>query len=525
MRAKALREIAASLRTSSGRAGATERAGFIVTQGACLRVPLGGLLHRGPLREEGGNFDLRLFRLDSVPLPIRSRFTPMSTPPIVLTIAGSDSGGGAGIQADLKTFSAFQVYGASVLTAITAQNTLGVQSVDGISPEMVTAQFHAVASDLKIDGIKTGMLFSRDIIHALVLSFGKYYTIDHHPPIVVDPVCVSTSGHELLHSSAIDSVRTELIPWATVITPNIPEGELLAGLEKGSVRSRETMRNCAEIIGKLGCRWVLLKGGHCPEVRSDGSKWTVDLLWDSREAQQCWFERPFIDSTSTHGTGCTLSAALAAELGRKKSSEFTRRRTMNNSLMLDSQCEKPFNQREISSSPPSPPPSRWAADTDLSTISTTRQSERSRCQSVASQQFDKTADRFRRPNALNPRPFTSRLISASAEAWDRYVNHPFPNQLAAGTLPLSSFLYFLKQDYHFLLHYARTYALAATKSSTMEDIASAMDVVQSVVKETENHIAYCARYAISKEDLLSAPESIINIAYNREFHQTSSHHF
>ena len=243
---------------------------------------------------------------------------PMSSPVKLLTVAGSDSGGGAGIQADLKTFSAFLAYGMSVVTAITAQNTLGVHSVEAVSAAMVQAQFEAVASDIEIQAIKTGMLFSRDIIHTLVTSFAKLYSIEFHLPIVVDPVCVSTSGHTLLSLDGIEALRTELIPWATVITPNIPEGELLAGVEMGSVQSREGMRDCARIIGKLGCRWVLLKGGHRPEVRADGTKWTVDLLWDSLEEADYLYERPFIVSTSTHGTGCTLSAALAAELGRGK---------------------------------------------------------------------------------------------------------------------------------------------------------------------------------------------------------------
>lgn len=239
-----------------------------------------------------------------------------TTPAIVLTVAGSDSGGGAGIQADLKTIQALGGYGMSVITAITAQNTLGVQAVEGVSPEMVYAQVESVLSDIGAGAIKTGMMFSEPVIAAFIKALAARYTLESHPPIVIDPVCVSTSGHTLLPLSAIATLTKDLIPWGSIITPNIPEGELLAGMEKGSINSLESMRECAKIIGDFGCRWVLLKGGHRPEERADGTRISIDMLWDSLEQKEIVAERKYIETTSTHGTGCTLSAAIATGLAR-----------------------------------------------------------------------------------------------------------------------------------------------------------------------------------------------------------------
>lgn len=229
-----------------------------------------------------------------------------------------DSGGGAGIQADLKTFAAFSAFGTSVVTAITAQNTLGVQAAEGLTPKIVAQQLESVVSDIGVDAIKTGMLYSAEIILVIVSTLTKLFpSPSDRVPLVLDPVCVSTSGHSLLPLDAIDSLRTKLLPWATVITPNVPEGELLAGLPAGSIKSVEDMRECAQVLGKLGVRWVYLKGGHLPLVKGAG-KVVVDLLWDSEEEVEVLYERRFLEAKNTHGTGCTLSAAIAAELAKGK---------------------------------------------------------------------------------------------------------------------------------------------------------------------------------------------------------------
>jgi len=217
-----------------------------------------------------------------------------------LTIAGSDSGGGAGIQADLKTFSALGVYGTSVITAITAQNTLGVQAAEEVSLPLIAAQIDAVAADIRPDAVKTGMLSSSRIIQTVA---GK---IKEHglAPLVVDPVMISKSGHALLAPEAVEALKAELIPLAALITPNLPEAEVLTGMQ---IRSEEEMREAAVRIAELGCEAVLVKGGH---LDADA----IDVLYynDSFET----FSARRLPQKHTHGTGCTLSAAITSFLAK-----------------------------------------------------------------------------------------------------------------------------------------------------------------------------------------------------------------
>lgn len=222
--------------------------------------------------------------------------------PIALTIAGSDSSGGAGIQADLKTFSALGVYGASVLTALTAQNTTGVQAVELVTPDFVSAQMTSVLSDLDIGAIKTGMLANAAIIEAVVAKLRAHVSI----PVVVDPVMVATSGDSLLAPEAVDSVRTLLIPRATLITPNLPEAAKL--LEGPIAETEAEARSQLDRLAELGSKAVLLKGGH-----GSGSE-AVDLLFCNGKVTRLASAR--IATKNTHGTGCTLSAAIAALLAR-----------------------------------------------------------------------------------------------------------------------------------------------------------------------------------------------------------------
>lgn len=219
---------------------------------------------------------------------------------IALTIAGSDSGGGAGIQADLKTFSAFGVYGASVITAITAQNTVGVTAVHEIPLDVIGAQIDAVMTDFRVQVVKTGMLSSAAIVTLVADKLRQYGMAK----LVVDPVMVAKSGDQLLHKEAVNALRTELMPLALVVTPNIPEAEVLAEL---TIRGESDRREAARRIGSLGPRYVVIKGGHLPGE-------PVDLLWDG--AQFNLLEGPRVDSTSTHGTGCTFASAIAASLAQ-----------------------------------------------------------------------------------------------------------------------------------------------------------------------------------------------------------------
>jgi len=217
-----------------------------------------------------------------------------------LTIAGSDSGGGAGIQADLKTFAALGVYGTSALTAVTAQNTVGVRAVEEVSPALVVAQIDAVLEDIGADAAKTGMLSSAAIIAAVAGRIGAHGITR----LVVDPVMVSKSGDRLLREDAVRALRTVLLPLALVVTPNLPEAETLAGMPIGN---RATLEDAARRIAALGPRYVLIKGGHAPGD-------PVDILFDGHAFRAYPGER--LITTSTHGTGCTLSAAIAAYLAR-----------------------------------------------------------------------------------------------------------------------------------------------------------------------------------------------------------------
>jgi hydroxymethylpyrimidine/phosphomethylpyrimidine kinase len=217
--------------------------------------------------------------------------------PRLLTIAGSDSGGGAGIQADLKTFLAFGGYGMSALTAVTAQNTCGVEGVEPLSPAFVALQIRAVVEDIGVDAAKCGMLFAAETVRAVAASLAAYSF-----PLVLDPVMVAKSGDRLLAADALVELRA-LLPRALVLTPNVPEARALAELPEDAPDE-----DVARRLQELGATWILLKGGH-----RSGEE-VVDRLYGPGRVQE--FRHPRHATRSTHGTGCTLSAAIAAGLGR-----------------------------------------------------------------------------------------------------------------------------------------------------------------------------------------------------------------
>lgn len=234
-------------------------------------------------------------------------------PPVVLTIAGSDCSGGAGIQADLKTMSAFDVYGMGVITAVTAQNTCGVTGVQNVTGEMIRLQLEAVMSDIMPDTVKIGMLATADAVEAVADILEKYH-VEH---VILDPVMVSTSGRSLLEAEGKEQMLRRLFPLAELVTPNIPEAEEILKAVDGSVENKQTvssvqitdqtmMEKAAQAIRqKYGCN-VLLKGGHMTQAADD-------LLY---QTQAVWFPAQRIDCTNTHGTGCTLSSAIASALAR-----------------------------------------------------------------------------------------------------------------------------------------------------------------------------------------------------------------
>lgn len=221
--------------------------------------------------------------------------------PRVLSIAGSDSSGGAGIQADLKTFTALNVYGMTAVTAVTAQNTQRVAAVHVLPTALVADQIDLVADDIGVDAVKIGMLANAEIVETVAAAIERHAFEN----VVVDPVMIATSGDALLNDDAVDVLKNRLLPHALIVTPNIPEAEALTG-EK--ISDENSLQRAARAIHKTGAAHVLIKGGHAagPEV--------VDLLFDGHEFQE--FRSDRIETRNTHGTGCTLSAAIAAFLAR-----------------------------------------------------------------------------------------------------------------------------------------------------------------------------------------------------------------
>jgi hydroxymethylpyrimidine/phosphomethylpyrimidine kinase len=231
----------------------------------------------------------------------------------VLTIAGSDSGGGAGIQADLKTFAALGCYGMSAVTALTAQNTLGVRGIHAVPPEFAAAQIAAVLEDIGADAVKIGMLYSAELIRTVAHELRRFDVRN----IVLDPVMVAQSGDRLLQDDAVGAIREHLVPLTDVVTPNLPEAEVLAGRP---VRTPADMEAAARALAARGGRAVLVKGGHREDADS------TDLLYLCREDRFVALPAERVPTRNNHGTGCTLSSAIAAFLARGETIEVAVRR-------------------------------------------------------------------------------------------------------------------------------------------------------------------------------------------------------
>lgn len=246
------------------------------------------------LNNEGGSPKSHLSHLSA----------PIKRYPVVLSIAGSDSSGGAGIQADLKTFSALGVYGATAITAITAQNTKGVNSQLAISPEMVYNQIVAVVEDIAPSAIKIGMLANKEIAMVVADALSRY-----NIPTILDPVMVSSSGHRLLSPDAQEVVKERLLPLSTLVTPNIPEMEALTAM---SLTTAEEKLSAAKYLLSLGAQAVLLKGGH----EEGDTKCDTLYQFDGRNITQLHLSTPTVATKNIHGTGCTLSSAIAAFMAR-----------------------------------------------------------------------------------------------------------------------------------------------------------------------------------------------------------------
>ncbi|KAI8088532.1 Phosphomethylpyrimidine kinase-domain-containing protein [Thamnidium elegans] len=393
--------------------------------------------------------------------------------PIVMTIAGSDSGGGAGIQADIKTLTSLHVYATSVITSVTSQNTKCVDGIHDIPAEFIKKQITAVLSDIGSDAIKIGMLSSASIINQVATCLRDFPQQARH--VVVDPVMISTSGSRLLAPDAINALVSELLPVTYILTPNVPEAEILLNLEAGSIQSLQDMRDAAKNLAELGPKVVLLKGGHLPMTIKD-KKLVVDVVYDTVNSTYHEIQNDFVVTKNTHGTGCTLSAALAGYLAK--------------GVELKTACEKAIRYVNIAIS-----------------------------QTLGNIGGGSGPINHFHPLKWSPyegKPFITAVIDSLPEGvWSAFIDHPFVRGIADGTLPVECFVYYLKQDYLYLQHYARAAALAAYKGTTMEEIGASAAIVAHITEESKLHIEYCARFGITRDEVVNAPESVFNSAYTR----------
>ncbi|KAK9765367.1 trifunctional hydroxymethylpyrimidine kinase/phosphomethylpyrimidine kinase/thiaminase [Basidiobolus ranarum] len=417
----------------------------------------------------------------------------LAEPPKVLTIAGSDSGGGAGIQADIKTFTALQVYGSSVITSVTSQNTLTVNGIQALPSEFVIKQLNTVLSDIGAEAIKTGMLFNSEIIEG-VTEVLKQYATDQELQLVVDPVMVSASGSTLVDPKAVHAMKYTLSPMAYILTPNIHEAELLLSDDNeprvtNLIQTLEEMISAAKKLTALGPRVVVVKGGsiafdeNMKKVdanTTDGKLFVVDIFYDRESDELIQLKREYIRTKNNHGTGCTLSAAIAAGLGK--------------GLPAKEAVSKAVEYVQAA----------------ITTSFTVGQGH-----GPLNHFHGLTRLPLSHPSALEPYPFTNHLIGSNPELWHDFTHHPFVQQMADGTLPRESFLHYIKQDYIYLQHYARANALASYKASTMDEIVAAAQIVIHIAHESQLHIKYCEQWGISYDDIMNTEESMQNVAYTR----------
>ncbi|KAI0381024.1 Phosphomethylpyrimidine kinase-domain-containing protein [Hypomontagnella monticulosa] len=398
----------------------------------------------------------------------------------ILVIAGSDSSGGAGLEADQKVIAAHGCYAMTATTALTAQNTTGVDDIHHVPPEFVRKQIDAVFSDIEPGVVKTGMLASARTIE-IVSQALKDYKVE---TLVLDPVMVATTGAKLLPSQAVNELRTLLLPQTFILTPNIPEAKLLlsdSGKEPVDIQRVEDLEVIARKVVELGPKWVLIKGGHVP-FKKDGSIATkpeerelvVDLLFGEGHATR--IESPYIDSRNTHGTGCSLASAIASNLSRG----------LNPVEAVRAACR--YVEAGIRSAP-----GYGKGNGPLNHF-----------HSIVALPF-------------SPGYFIEYLLTRPdvSPVWHQFVNHPFVLGLGNGELPLESFKGYLIQDYLYLVHFARANALASYKAKNMEDIAAGAKIVSHIHTEMQLHLDYCKEFGISKEEIEATEEHQACTAYTR----------
>ncbi|KAF3922856.1 hypothetical protein AA313_de0201980 [Arthrobotrys entomopaga] len=413
----------------------------------------------------------------------------MAAPPRILTIAGSDSSGGAGIEADIKVITAHKCYGMTAITGLTAQNTKGVAEIHPIPPEFLKKTISMVIEDVGVDVVKMGMLTSAESIAVVVEAMKKY----NPKQIVLDPVMISTSGSVLLPPEAISALCEKLIPLVTLITPNIAEAQHLlayyispnspprAAPPSDNLKTMVDVVSIATRLHEFSSTAVLVKGGHLP-FDKDGSaarrtkdKTAIMDVLVLPDGTVKILRSPYIDSTNTHGTGCSLASAIA--------------------------CNLPFNPLPV------------AVSNARNYISGAI---------AAAFPLGQGSGPINHAHNIYQLPYSKGHFfdyltnhPKVAGLWDQYVNHKFVKQMANGTVSEKRFGWYLRQDYLFLVHFARATSLLSFKSTSISEIGKYNDNVANVVRETSLHVKYCSRFGISESDLLSTPEAPATIAYTR----------
>ncbi|ERF69513.1 hypothetical protein EPUS_01842 [Endocarpon pusillum Z07020] len=398
----------------------------------------------------------------------------------VLVIAGSDSSGGAGLEADQRVLAAHEIYTMTATTALTAQNTLGVGDIHVVPPKFVGKQIRQVMDDIGCDVVKMGMLASAATIEVIADTLQEYDI----KSIILDPVMVSTSGAQLLPGDAVRILRKKLLPVTTILTPNIPEAILLLRDADEYVKNPSNLdeaKTLAKQVHGLGPKAVLLKGGHIPLAKDytkprsdDNASVVVDILYDGSD--YTLVEAQYSTSKNTHGTGCSLASAIAANI---------------------------------------------ASDQELPAA------VRNACRYVeAGITTSKTLGRGNGPinhfHSTYHLPFApGRFIEFLLQrpdvrhVWNSYTQHGFVQQLAQGTLPRDLFKNYLVQDYLYLTHFARTNALAAYKSTSMDSISASAHIVLHIEREMSLHLDYCQQFGLSRSDIEKQKESQACVAYSR----------
>ncbi|ROT42078.1 phosphomethylpyrimidine kinase THI20 [Sodiomyces alkalinus F11] len=405
----------------------------------------------------------------------------MDQPRRVLVVAGSDNSGGAGLEADQKVIAAHGCYAQTATTALTAQDTNGVYDVHHVPGEFLAKLIKLCVEDIGVDVVKTGMLASVESIKVVAESLEKY----NLKKVVIDPVMVATSGAELLPRQAVRELISDLLPHATVLTPNVPEARLLlseAGQSPPEIRSVEDLETIGRAARSLGPEWVLVKGGHTPMTSGllvaetdDEREVVVDVLCGPGDTV-VRFETPFQGTKNTHGTGCSLASAIASN--------------MANGLHVIDAVRKAV----------------WYIEAAIRTAPDFGKGH------GPLNHFHST---YKLPFA--PGRFIDYLLDRPdvRDVWKTFVYHPFVMAMGAGTLPVESFKGYLIQDYLYLVHFARANALASYKAKQIEDVVAGAKIVQHIAHEMKLHIDYCAQFGITVPQIEATMEHQACTAYTR----------